>query len=68
MAALRYESTESMIGSKDKSVGWYDKAFSGVNPEAKELLVNYANIEPDHVDQYAMQMVPFLMPFTVFSL
>lgn len=64
MAALQYAATEPVIGSKDKSVGWYNKEFPGVNPDARDLLVNYAKIEPDDVNQYAVQMVSFRRPFT----
>lgn len=66
MAAFQYAATEPAIGSKDKSVGWYDKEFPGVNPDARDLLVNYANIEPGHVDQYAVQMV--FLPLTFHGL
>lgn len=46
-----------VIGSKEKSVGWYDKEFSGVPPHARDLLIKYSNIPPEQVDEYALQMV-----------
>lgn len=46
-----------VIGSKDKSVGWYDKSFPGVNPDARNLLETYAHIAPEKVDDYAVEMV-----------
>ncbi|KAI3392979.1 hypothetical protein diail_4928 [Diaporthe ilicicola] len=42
------------IGSKDKSVGWYDKTYPGIEPEARELLQEYSHIAPDEVDQYVI--------------
>lgn len=46
-----------VIGSKDKSVGWYDKDFPGVKPDARTLLETYAHIAPDKVDEYVLEMV-----------
>lgn len=46
-----------MIGSKDKSVGWYEKEFAGVEPDARQLLISYSNIAPEKVDEYALEMV-----------
>lgn len=45
------------IGSRDKSVGWYDKAFHGVTPDARELLEGYAHVPGPDVDSYVLEMV-----------
>lgn len=45
------------IGSKDKSVGWYDQTFPGIEPAARELLEEYSHIAPEEVDQYVLAMV-----------
>lgn len=45
------------VGSKDKSVGWYDKDFPGIEPAARKLLEEYSRIPPDEVDQYVIAMV-----------
>lgn len=57
MVAIDNVATEPVIGSRDKNVGWYDKEFLGVQPDARDLLINYANVAPEKVDQYAFQMV-----------
>lgn len=30
------------VGSKDNSVGWYDKDFPGIEPAARKLLEEYS--------------------------
>lgn len=45
------------IGSKDMSVGWYDKLFPGVTPDARELLEEYAHVLGAEVDKYVLEMV-----------
>lgn len=59
--------TGPVIGSRDKSVGWYDKNFDGVKPDARELLEKYTHIAPDKVDEYAQEMVHLLYFFYPFS-
>lgn len=49
--------TPPSIGSRDKSVGWYDKTFSGVQADARELLESYSHIPADQVNEYALKMV-----------
>ncbi|ROV90055.1 hypothetical protein VSDG_08374 [Cytospora chrysosperma] len=44
------------IGSKDKRVGWYDKLFPGVTPDARELLEGYAHVPGAEVDKYVLEM------------
>ncbi|KAH8898682.1 hypothetical protein GQ53DRAFT_877743 [Thozetella sp. PMI_491] len=44
------------IGSKDKSVGWYDKALDKVPDDAAELLVHYAHIPADGVLEYVLEI------------
>lgn len=50
-------SVRPKVGSKDKSVGWYDKDFLGIEPAARKLLEEYSRIPPDEVDQYVIAMV-----------
>lgn len=45
------------VGSKDKSVGWYDQTFHGIEPAARELLEKYSHVAPEEVDQYVIAMV-----------
>lgn len=45
------------VGCKDKTVGWYDKTFPGIEPEARKLLEEYSHIAPEEVDQYVIEMV-----------
>lgn len=47
------------IGSKDKSVGWYDQMFHGIEPAARKLLEEYSHIPPEEVDQYVIAMVRY---------
>ncbi|KAI7785300.1 methyltransferase domain-containing protein [Diaporthe eres] len=44
------------VGSKDKSVGWYDQTFHGIEPAARALLEEYSHITPEEVDQYVIAM------------
>ncbi|KAG6360453.1 hypothetical protein INS49_011515 [Diaporthe citri] len=44
------------VGSKDKSVGWYDQTFHGIEPAARKLLEEYSHIPPEEVDQYVIAM------------
>lgn len=48
------------VGSKDKSVGWYDQTFHGIEPAARELLEKYSHIAPEEVDQYVIAMVRYM--------
>jgi len=45
------------VGSKDKSVGWYDTHFPGIEPTARKLLEEYSRIPSEEVDQYVIAMV-----------
>lgn len=45
------------VGSKDKSVGWYDQTFHGIEPAARALLEEYSHIPSEEVDQYVISMV-----------
>lgn len=45
------------VGTRDKSVGWYDKTFPGLEPRARQLLEEYSHIPPEEVDQYVTAMV-----------
>ncbi|KAG8160515.1 hypothetical protein KVR01_010051 [Diaporthe batatas] len=44
------------VGTKEKSVGWYDKDFPGIEPAARKLLEEYSKIPPEEVDQYVIAM------------
>ncbi|KAK2607600.1 hypothetical protein N8I77_006263 [Diaporthe amygdali] len=44
------------VGTRDKTVGWYDKDFPGIEPEARELLEKYSHVPPDEVDKYVIGM------------
>lgn len=50
-------SPASQIGSKDRSVAWYDKTFSGVPADARELLEKYSNIPSDEVESHVLSIV-----------
>ncbi|RYP89869.1 hypothetical protein DL770_004021 [Monosporascus sp. CRB-9-2] len=50
----QFYSPGSQIGSKDKSVGWYDKTFPGTPNDARALLESYARIPPDEVDPHVL--------------
>lgn len=50
-------SPASQIGSKEKSVAWYDKTFSGVPADARELLETYSQIPPDQVESHVLSIV-----------
>lgn len=55
------------IGSRDKTVGWYDQTFHGIEPAARQLLEEYSHIAPEEVDQYVIAMVRYretLFPLT----
>ncbi|KAG8158445.1 hypothetical protein KVR01_011567 [Diaporthe batatas] len=47
-------SPASQIGSRDKGVAWYDKTFSGVPKDARELLEKYSHIPPDEVEPHVL--------------
>lgn len=47
------------VGSKDKTVGWYDQTFHGIEPAARKLLEEYSHIPPEEVDQYVIAMVRY---------
>lgn len=47
------------VGSKDKSVGWYDQTFHGIEPAARALLEEYSHIPLEEVDQYVIAMVRY---------
>lgn len=53
----QFYSPASQIGSKDKSVAWYDKTFSGVPADARELLEKYSKIPPEEVEPHVLSMV-----------
>ncbi|KAI1491299.1 hypothetical protein F5X96DRAFT_631956 [Biscogniauxia mediterranea] len=44
----------SKIGTKDKSVGYYERTFSGCPSDARELLENYAGVPADDVDAHIL--------------
>lgn len=50
-------SPASQIGSKDRSVAWYDKTFSGVPADARELLEKYSKIPSDEVESHVLAIV-----------
>lgn len=50
------------VGTRDKTVGWYDKDFPGIEPEARELLEKYSHVPPDEVDKYVIGMVRYSQP------
>ncbi|RYP57380.1 hypothetical protein DL769_009517 [Monosporascus sp. CRB-8-3] len=50
----QFYSPGSQIGSKDKSVGWYDKTFPGTPDDARRLLETYARIPPDEVNAHVL--------------
>jgi hypothetical protein len=45
------------VGSKDKSVGWYDKNPPELQPAALELLEKYAGVPADKVLDHVITMV-----------
>lgn len=53
----QFYSPSSLIGSRDRSVAWYDKTFSGVPADARELLEKYSKIPPDEVESHVLSMV-----------
>lgn len=53
----QFYSAASLIGSRDRSVAWYDKTFSGVPADARELLEKYSKIPPDEVEAHVLSMV-----------
>lgn len=53
----QFYSASSQIGSRDRSVPWYDKTFSGVPEDARELLEKYSKIPPDEVEPHVLSMV-----------
>lgn len=53
----QFYSPSSQIGSRDRSVAWYDKTFSGVPEDARELLEKYSKIPPDEVEPHVLSMV-----------
>lgn len=53
----QFYSASSQIGSKDRSVAWYDKTFSGVPADARELLEKYSKIPPNEVEPHVLSMV-----------
>ncbi|KAL2289898.1 hypothetical protein FJTKL_01179 [Diaporthe vaccinii] len=53
----QFYSAASQIGSRDRSVAWYDKTFSGVPADARELLEKYSKIPPDEVEPHVLSMV-----------
>lgn len=58
--AKSFYSNASKIGSKDKSVGWYDKDFSGTPTDSRELLESYAGIHAEDVDSHVLSIVSIL--------
>lgn len=53
----QFYSPASQIGSKDRNVAWYDKTFSGVPEDARELLEKYSKIPPAEVESHVLSMV-----------
>lgn len=53
----QFYSPASQIGSKDRSVAWYDKTFSGVPADARELLEKYSKIPPEEVEPHVLSIV-----------
>lgn len=53
----QFYSASSQIGSRDRSVAWYDKTFSGVPADARELLEKYSKIPSDEVEPHVLAMV-----------
>lgn len=53
----QFYSASSQIGSRDRSVPWYDKTFSGVPADAREVLEKYSKIPHDEVEPHVLSMV-----------
>ena len=53
----QFYSPASQIGSKDRSVAWYDKTLSGVPADARDLLERYSKVPPDEVEPHVLSMV-----------
>lgn len=53
---------EHNIGSKDKSVGWYDKEFRGVPEDARKLLEGYSHIPSEEVENHVLEAVGVSTP------
>jgi hypothetical protein len=53
----QFYSPASQIGSRDKTVAWYDKTFSGVPADARELLEKYSQIPPDQIESHVLSIV-----------
>ncbi|KKY31930.1 putative methyltransferase domain-containing protein [Diaporthe ampelina] len=52
----QFYSPASQIGSKDRSVAWYDKTLSGVPADARDLLERYSKVPPDEVEPHVLSM------------
>ena len=52
------------IGSKDKSVGWYDPPITAVSPAVRDLLEGYAGIPADEVIPRILEVVCALFSFS----
>ncbi|POS70273.1 methyltransferase [Diaporthe helianthi] len=50
--AKEFYSDAKRIGSKDKSVGWYNQTFSGTPADIRQLLEGYSRIQPSEVDAH----------------
>ncbi|KAK9792201.1 putative Methyltransferase [Seiridium cardinale] len=50
----KFYSPVTQIGSRDKSVGWYEKTFSGSPSDSRKLLEAYSGIPADEIDAYAI--------------
>ncbi|KAI3398216.1 hypothetical protein diail_9693 [Diaporthe ilicicola] len=48
--------SHSQIGSKDRNLTWYDKTFSGVPADCRELLEKYSRIPPEEVESHVISM------------
>ncbi|KAI1457494.1 hypothetical protein F4805DRAFT_467338 [Annulohypoxylon moriforme] len=47
-------SVSSLIGSKNKDVGWYEKEFPGIPDDARALLENYSHVPLGEVDAHVL--------------
>jgi hypothetical protein len=45
------------VGSKDKTVGWFNKTAPELQPAARELLEKYAGIPEDQVVDHVLNIV-----------
>lgn len=53
----KFYSAASQIGSKDKTVAWYEHTLSNLPEDARELLENYSQIAPADIENHVLTMV-----------